>query len=312
MVIAGTDGESIEASDIAFFLAPRINAAGRLENMRLGVELLLSDNEVQAMAYAQALDAINKERRELQSTMLEEAEAIVQEMPKVNGCVHVVYKSTWHAGVVGLVASKIKEAYHRPTVAFAPGEAGTGLLHGSARSIPGFHLRDAFALVDTRHPGLIVKFGGHAMAAGLTIREDDLHAFHNAFESVVMTTMDPILLQPVLWTDGPLSLQDLSVETARALENAGPWGQAFPEPCFQNTFRVIGRTMIGKGHVKFLLEDLSGEKQFEAMAFNAWDDSILTPWIKIVYALELNIWNGRTTLQLRVLNHVYLDEGPVS
>jgi len=311
MAVAGIDGESIEASDIAFFLAPRVNAAGRLENMRLGVEMLLADDDIQAMAYAQALDAINQERRELQSTMLEEAEAIVQEMPKASGCVHVVYKPSWHAGVVGLVASKIKEAYHRPTVAFAPGEEGSGLLHGSARSIPGFHLRDAFALVDVQHPGLIVKFGGHAMAAGLTIKEADLEAFHNAFESVVMTTMDPKLLQPVLWTDGALTLQEMSIETALALESAGPWGQAFPEPCFENTFRVIGRTLIGKGHLKLLLEDLTGQKTFEAMAFNAWQDDVLTPWVKVVYALELNVWNSRTTLQLRVQHLAYLREKPL-
>lgn len=308
MALAAVDPETLQASDIAFFLAPRLNAAGRLENMKLGVELLLTDNETTAMAYAQALDAINQERRDLQATMLEEAEAIVLAMPHADGVIHVVYKPSWHAGVVGLVASKIKEEYHRPTVAFAPGEAGSGLLHGSARSIPGFHLRDAFALVDARHPGLIIKFGGHAMAAGLTIKEDDFDRFYQAFEAVVKETIDPTLLQPVLWTDGELTSTDMTLETALALENAGPWGQAFPEPCFENTFRVMGRNLVGKNHARFLLETPDGSHRFEAMAFNAWQDEIITPWIDAVYALEINTWRGESRLQLRIQHHRYKSE----
>lgn len=310
MAVAGVDYQSLEASDIAFFLAPRINAAGRLENMRLGVELLLAEDEVKATAYAQALDAINRERRELQSTMVGEAETLIAQVPLEGTYTRVVYQPTWHAGVVGLVASKIKEAVHRPSIAFAPGEAGSHLLHGSARSIPGFHLRDGLARVDSRYPGLIVKFGGHAMAAGLTIREDDLDRFKAAFEESVKQSIDPAILDPVLWTDGPLAPEDFTVATAMAIANAGPWGQAFPEPAFDNVFRVLGRTLVGAGHAKLLLEVPSTHQQLEAMAFRAWKEEPFLLWVRLVYALELNVWNLRTTLQLRAEHLTYLTEAP--
>ena len=305
MDVAGKTSEGFTAADCGFALGPRLNAAGRLANMRLGVELLICDDAAQAAVLATALDTINRERREIQGDMLEQAESIVADFSEDDAAdrkAAIVYHEDWHAGVVGLVASRLKESLYVPTVAFANGEEGTGMLHGSCRSIPGFHLRDALALVDTRHPGLIVRFGGHAMAAGLTIKLDDLKRFDDAFIEVVNDTMDPKLLEQVLWSDGPLEPGQFGMGMAKMIEQCGPWGQAFPEPTFDNVFVVKAKTLLGDGHAKYSLclpEEADNERPFlyDGLDFNGYRDDFHM-YIHAVYSLNINRWRDSEKIQL--------------
>lgn len=297
---AGKHLDRLVAQDIAFSVAPRLNAAGRLENMSLGVEALLCDDKATAEGYVQQLDAINTERRTLQASMIAEAEVIVDAQALSEAVGVVVSDPSWHAGVVGLVASKLKESLHRPVVAFAAGAEGSGNLHGSARSIPGFHLRDALALIDVQHPGLILKFGGHAMAAGLTIKAEDVDAFSRAFDAVATAGLKEEDLQRVLMTDGELAVGEFTLEMARWLRQAGPFGQGFPEPMFDNILDVVHWRLMGNNHLKLQLRDPRDGTLLSAVMFSGYTGESVPRHVRAVYSLDLNEWQGKESLQLLV------------
>lgn len=312
------------ANDLGFAVGPRLNAAGRLEDMRLGVECLLTDDVALARRYAGELDAINHERRDLQASMVAEAEAMTAGLRDTDAVGVALYEPSWHAGVVGLVASKLKERLHRPVIAFAPAtleecsdgsplfdtraqEARTGRsdadhLRGSGRSIPGFHLRDALAMIDARQPGLIERFGGHAMAAGLSLRAVDFPRFAAAFDAAARELIAPERLQAALYTDGELPAGSLSLELALQLRNAGPWGQAFPEPLFDNVFECANWKPMGEGHWRLALRDPRDGSVHDAVMFNAGTASP-PPLLRAVYELVVNDWQGRESPRL-LLRHI--------
>ena len=311
--VAGRRAATLTATDLGFALAPRINAAGRMEDMRLGIECLLSDDPDAARAQAARLQAINSERRELQGLMVADAEAMAAAdaigggMPGAPGGLPLadgvaLFDPAWHAGVVGLVAAKLRESLHRPVVAFAPAGDGSDELRGSARSIPGFHVRDALASVDARHPGLILRFGGHAMAAGLSLRVADFARFAQAFDAVAHSLLSDEALQPVLWTDGELQDGEFSLELARALRDGGPWGQGFPEPLFDNVFERVAWRPLGEGHWRLTLRATDGGSALEAVMFNA-GPGVPPARLRAAYQLGVNEWQGRERLQL-LLRHV--------
>ncbi len=303
--VAGRRAATLTATDLGFALAPRINAAGRMEDMRLGIECLLSDDPDAARAQAARLQAINAERREVQALMVADAQvmtavdAIGDGIPGVGVA---LFDPAWHAGVVGLVAAKLKESLHRPVVAFAPAGDGSDELRGSARSIPGFHVRDALAAVDAQHPGLILRFGGHAMAAGLSLRAADFARFAQAFDAVARGLLSDEALQPVLWTDGGLQDGEFNLELARALRDAGPWGQGFPEPLFDNVFERVAWRPLGEGHWRLTLRATNGGGTLEAVMFNA-GPAAPPARLRAAYQLGVNEWQGRERLQL-LLRHV--------
>ncbi|MFZ9363485.1 MAG: single-stranded-DNA-specific exonuclease RecJ, partial [Arenimonas sp.] len=254
--VGGLEPGKIDALAVGFRIGPKINAAGRLEDMALGIECLLTNEPAQAMDMAQSLHAINLERQHLQQEMLDDAERVIGAVnlePLPNSNCLILHQSDWHPGIIGLLASRMKDRLHRPVLVFAPSEPGSAELRGSCRSIPGFHMRDALALVDARHPGLISRFGGHAMAAGLTLAGENLGDFTRAFQTVASETLDPDLLQEIILTDGPLQPGQLSRATAEMLMHAGPWGQGFPVPTFDNVFDVIGWQILKDKHLKLQL-----------------------------------------------------------
>lgn len=301
--LAGRPLDRLVAEDIGFGIAPRLNAAGRLEDMALGVECLLCDDPVRALDLARVLDRINGERRERQQDMLAQAEAQLpvldpdQPLPPAL----VLFDPGWHAGIVGLVASRLKDATHRPSLAFAPGEPGGDMLRGSARSIPGFHIRDALAAVDARHPGLIERFGGHAMAAGLSLAREHLDSFRRAFVAEAARQLDPALLQSELASDGPLAPAQFTRALALALREAGPWGQGFAPPVFDNRFRVHEWRVLGERHLKLSLEHEDGGPRLAAIHFGGWTGSAPPDWLHAAYQLALDDYRGREGIQLLLL-----------
>ncbi|GAB2582729.1 single-stranded-DNA-specific exonuclease RecJ [Dyella jejuensis] len=293
-------------SDLAYAVGPRLNAAGRLEDMRLGVECLLTDDPKLARHYAEQLSAINQERRELQAAMVAEAEQMVASAASVDAAIVGVtlFEPSWHAGVIGLVASKLKERLHRPVIAFAPaGEENPGQLRGSARSIAGFHIRDALAVIDARHPGLIERFGGHAMAAGLSLRTDDYPRFAAAFDGVAREWLNEEQLQAVLYTDGEMPAGMFTLDMARQLRLAGPWGQAFPEPVFDNRFECFSWRVMGERHLRLHLRDPRDDAVHEAVMFNAYDGRPPPAMLRAAYELTINDWQGRESPRL-LLRHI--------
>ncbi|RCS30208.1 single-stranded-DNA-specific exonuclease RecJ [Rhodanobacter denitrificans] len=310
------------ASDLGFVVGPRLNAAGRLEDMRLGVACLLTDDIAQARHLAGELDAINRERRDLQASMVAEAEVMAAGLGPTDAVGVALFEPSWHAGVVGLVASKLKERLHRPVIAFAPAgieECGEGSppfdsgaqevrtgntqLRGSARSIPGFHIRDALAAIDARQPGLIERFGGHAMAAGLSLKADDYPRFAAAFDAIARELIEPERLQAVLYTDGELPPGTTTLALARQLRAAGPWGQAFPEPLFDNLFECAGWKVMGEGHLRLQLRDPRDGAVHDAVMFNAYHGQPPPPLLRAAYELTINDWQGRETPRL-LLRHI--------
>jgi len=317
------------ASDLGFVLGPRINAAGRLDDMALGIECLLADDVAHADRLAAELSAINAQRQEMQAAMVEQGEAMVadflarhrdDELPY--GI--VLHESDWHPGIVGLVASKLKERLHRPVIAFAPANAGMAShenadrnrqepqesvqdieLRGSARSIAGFHLRDALAEVDASCPGLIKRFGGHAMAAGLTLSVAHLARFAAEFDVVARRRLDTESLENILWSDGSLAAAEFCAEVAHALRYAGPWGQAFAEPVFDNVFVVESWRMVGERHLKLVLRAEECPDLLDAILFNALDSPPPPPKTRLraAFQLDVNHWNGQERLQL-LLRHM--------
>jgi single-stranded-DNA-specific exonuclease len=293
-------------SDLGYAVGPRLNAAGRLEDMRLGVECLLTDDPVQAHRYAELLSSINQERRDLQAAMVAEAEVMVASASSVDAQTVGVtlFEPSWHAGVVGLVASKLKERLHRPVIAFAPaGEDDPDHLRGSARSISGFHIRDALAAVDARHPGLIERFGGHAMAAGLSLRTDDYPRFAQAFDAVAREWLNEEQLQAVLYTDGEMPVGMFTLDMARLIRFAGPWGQAFPEPVFENRFECFSWRQMGERHLRLNLRDPRDDSLYDAVMFNAYNGEPPPTVLRAAYELTINDWQGRESPRL-LLRHI--------
>ena len=294
--VAGRAAHKANTFDLGFTLGPRLNAAGRLDDMSLGIACLLASSEDEAMRLAQELDRLNRERRQIEHGMQDEALAALTAIDADKRYTLALYRDDWHQGVVGIVASRLKEKYHRPTIVFAPGDEGE--IKGSGRSIPGFHLRDALDLVYKRHPGMILKFGGHAMAAGLTIAEQALSTFQQAFEDVAQGLLDESALTRTLETDGSLSARELNLPTAETLA-AEVWGQGFAPPTFQDRFQVISQRMVGDKHLKLRLA--KDGVQCDGMIFNRTD--WLPDEIHAVYQLAANEWQGRKELQI-YLQHV--------
>lgn len=302
--VANRDPARLVASDLGFALGPRINAAGRLDDMSFGVELLLCDNIQAARRMASELDALNQTRKEIEQGMKEEGLAICERLQfnqKDMPYGLVLFQRDWHQGVIGILASRIKDKYHRPVIAFA--DAGNGEIKGSCRSIVGLHMRDVLDVVDTQHPGMILKFGGHAMAAGLTIPESQLDAFSLAFDAAVRKVLDEDALQGVLLSDGELQPHELTLETAEILRAGGPWGQQFPEPTFDGTFRLLHQKLVAGKHLKMMVEPLAGGSVIDAIAFNVdlkrWPDASVQQ-IELVYRLDVNEFRGNRSVQLMV------------
>lgn len=302
--IAGKSPEKTTAQDLGFYVGPRLNAAGRLDDMRLGIACLLAETETDALQKAQTLHELNMERRNIEADMQDSALAALDNIEVAEQFSLSLYQPDWHQGVIGILASRIKERYHRPVIAFADAgqdEKNERLLKGSGRSIAGLHLRDALDLVTKQHPQLIIKFGGHAMAAGLSIREADFLAFQQAFEAVTRTLLNEADLQAVMETDGNLSANEISLQTAQILASQA-WGQGFAQPLFYDDFKVINQRLVGEKHSKLILE--KDQKRFDAIYFNCSDD--LPETITAVYAMEANEYKGLQTVQLQI-KHVFND-----
>lgn len=301
--ISGRDLDKLVASDIGFAIGPRLNAAGRLEDMSLGIECLLTDDEGRAYQLAEILNGINAERRGLQQQMVDDADALVdivsleQQSQSSAWCFH---DESWHPGVIGLVASKLKERLHRPVVAFAPADDGSDILRGSARSIPGFHIRDALAEVDTKYPGLIERFGGHAMAAGLSLRKQAFDEFQAAFNEVAEQRLSPELLKAECLSDGGLLTHEFSRELAEDLRLAGPWGQGFPEPVFDNVFEVTEWKILSERHLKYRLRLEGTDFTLSAIHFGGYLGEQPPVRLHVAYQLELDDFRGRKDVQLLI------------
>ena len=305
--VAGRMQQTVTATDLGFAVGPRLNAAGRLEDMSIGIECLVADDYSTALAYARQLDDLNRTRREIEREMQEDALRVIDDI-HLDGsdlplalCLH---DPEWHQGVVGLVASRIKERYHRPVIAFAPEGDGENL-KGSARSIPGVHMRDVLDAVATRHPGLVTKFGGHAMAAGLSLPAARLDDFRQALAGEVARWVDADSLRGVAYSDGDLAPEFLSLEAAQLLRDAGPWGQAFPEPQFDGEFEIVSRRIVGEKHLKLRLRVPGDGRQLDAIAFNE-DGAELPPGdarVLVVYRLDVNEFRGQRSAQL-VIEHI--------
>ncbi|MCF6226852.1 MAG: single-stranded-DNA-specific exonuclease RecJ [Xanthomonadales bacterium] len=294
------------ASDLGFTVGPRLNAAGRLEDMSRGIECLLCDDLRVAKQIAEELDQLNRERRKLQDSMQQDAILILKDtlenLENVGGDKFGVclYDADWHLGIVGLVASKIKDKLHKPVVAFAPEGEQSEWVKGSARSIKGIHIRDILAHVDAQQPGLILSFGGHAMAAGLTLAKKNLAEFEKQLNTSIKVLVNPDVFTTVIETDGNCPAEHFNLEAAHALRYAGPWGQGFPEPIFNDQFTVINKHMVGGAHLKLLLETKAGDV-IDAIAFFQ-DESALQgrDQIEVVYRLDVNEFRGRSSLQLMI------------
>jgi single-stranded-DNA-specific exonuclease len=299
--VSGRDPRSAVAADLAYAVAPRINAAGRLEDMTIGVECLLADDVSRAQELAATLHAINAQRRDLQASMVDAAVAKLDAIDAGDALGLALFDPAWHPGVVGLVAAKVKERWHRPVVAFAPAGEGDEL-RGSARSVSGFHIRDALAAVDARCPGLIARFGGHAMAAGLTLALAGFPRFAAAFDAVVRERIQPESMQPVLLSDGELAPPEFTLELAHQLRVAGPWGQGFPPPLFDNLFECTDCKAIGADgtHRRLQLRDPRSGRLYAAVWFGADGDPPAGAPLRVAFELAVNEWRGRESLQLLV------------
>lgn len=293
--VAGREPARAAATDLGFLLGPRLNAAGRLADMSLGIECLITDDAGRALNIAQELDKLNRERRTIEAGMQEEALIRLEGYDAGRRATVALFEPDWHQGVIGIVAGRIKERLHRPTVAFA--RAGDGELKGSGRSIPGLHLRDALDLVTKRHPELIVRFGGHAMAAGLTIREADLAEFDEAFEAVVAELLEPADLERRIETDGGLESGYFALDAVRMLDNE-IWGQGFPAPLFDDVFRVERQRLLKDRHLK--LELSRNAARYDAIRFNHAEGA--ADQIRAAYRLSVNEYKGVANVQL-MLEH---------
>lgn len=302
---ASREYRTVVASDLGFAVAPRINAAGRLDDMSIGIECLLCDDMAAARSQAAQLHQLNQQRRVIEQDMQDEAVQILNGLSLHEASnlpvAMTLYQSGWHQGVIGILASRIKDRLHRPTIAFADGDAGE--LKGSARSIPGIHIRDILDAVATRHPGLVTRFGGHAMAAGLTLPRAAYPQFATAFVAEVERHAQAVHLQAVLESDGELSADDFHLALATQLRFAGPWGQHFPEPLFDGRFSVVSQRLVGQKHLKLVVAPVGSDMLLDAIAFNVdlalWPDDS-TGLVELVYRLDVNEFRGQRTVQLVV------------
>ncbi|WP_372985835.1 single-stranded-DNA-specific exonuclease RecJ [Marinobacter sp.] len=302
--VAGRDHAHISSTDLGFVVGPRLNAAGRLDDMSVGIACLLVDNPDEARRLARELDTFNRERRTIERDMKSQAQELLASMSlDIEGLPWglALFDRDWHQGVIGILAARIREQTHRPTIAFAPDDDGEHI-KGSARSIPGLHIRDALAVVDARHPGLLKKYGGHAMAAGMTIAKQDLDAFSDAFDKAVRDALTPEDLEAAIITDGPLGADELNLDTAYLLKRAGPWGQHFPEPVFDGEFRVVSQRIVGENHLKLVLQPEDGGGIIDGIAFNTGPEvpDYTRSGARVVYKPDANTFRGRTNLQLLV------------
>ena len=303
--VASRPEHAVVASDLGFAVGPRINAAGRLDDMSIGIECLLSDSAASARSLANELHRLNQDRRVIEQGMQDEALQIIANMPlfleSEPPAAITLYQGGWHQGVIGILASRIKERLHRPTIAFADGDDGE--IKGSARSITGIHIRDILDAVATRHPGLISRFGGHAMAAGLTLPRDHYDQFARAFLLEVERHAQDVELQAVIESDGELLESDLDLNAARVLRFGGPWGQHFPEPVFDGVFTVVSQRLVGERHLKMVLSPVGSAQLVDAIAFNIdpqqWPDASVEK-LEMAYRLDVNEFRGRRTVQLVV------------
>lgn len=304
--VAGRDHSRITATDLGFLVAPRLNAAGRLADMSLGIACLLSDSDSEAEGIARQLDQLNRERRQIEADMQKTAMTAVERLHLADSGLPpglCLFDEGWHQGVIGLVAARVKERTHRPVIAFAP--AGENEIKGSARSVPGLHIRDALDNVAARYPDLLQKFGGHAMAAGLTLARDRFDDFRTAFEDEVGRWLSEDDLQGRLLTDGELASGDFTLELAELLRAAGPWGQAFPEPVFEGNFEVLESRVVGEKHLKLAVRSAKGAPTLSAIAFQAAPRGVAPDWprVRAAYRLDVNEYQGRRGLQL-VIEHL--------
>ncbi|WP_104024305.1 single-stranded-DNA-specific exonuclease RecJ [Vibrio hyugaensis] len=310
--VAKRDARRLVASDFGFALGPRINAAGRLDDMSFGVELLMCNNIHAARRMASELDGLNQTRKEIEEGMKQEAMAFCERLQFGENSELpyglALFQRDWHQGVIGILASRIKEKFHRPVIAFADG--GEGTIKGSCRSIPGLHMRDALDFIDTQNPGLIIKFGGHAMAAGLTIKEQDFERFSRMFDDVVKKELDEAALKGVIMSDGELKPEEFSMHVAEQLRSGGPFGQAFPEPIFDGEFKVLHQKLVGEKHLKLMLEPLykghPTNVMIDGIAFNVdlrrWPDASVKT-VRLAYKLDVNEFRGNQSLQL-MIDHI--------
>ena len=299
LAVAGRETGRAATFDLGFAVGPRLNAAGRLADMSLGIECLITDDPARALNIAQQLDAINRERRVIEAGMREDAELLLATLEPGSRASLTLFDPGWHQGVIGILAGRVKEKLHRPTFAFARGNEGE--LKASGRSIPGLHLRDALDLVAKRHPGMLLRFGGHAAAAGLTLKEDRLAEFEAAFETVCRQLLSPAELTRTLETDGPLETGYFSLEAVRLMQQE-VWGQAFPAPVFADSFDVLSQRLLKDKHLKLKLK--KGNQRFDAIQFNFADASgnSAPDRIRAAFRVDINEWNGAQTVQL-MLEH---------
>jgi len=306
--VAKRDVTRFVAADLGFSIGPRLNAAGRLDNMSVGVELLLAENMETARALALELDGLNQARKEIEQGMKLEALTICQNLFANATALEteipyaiVLYQSDWHQGVLGILASRIKDQFHRPVIAFAQDQAG--ILKGSARSISGLHIRDVLERVYSQHPDLILKFGGHAMAAGLSIQESRFDDFRQIFNQTVSELLVEDQLQGTIWTDGELNANLLNLATAETLRQGGPWGQAFPEPLFDGEFKILQQRLVGEKHLKMMVEPKLGGPLLDAIAFNVdtrYYPDLSVKTARFAYKLDINEFRVNRSVQLLV------------
>jgi len=294
----------LASSDLGFTVGPRLNAAGRMDDMSVGIECLLSDDLEKAIVLATELDELNRERRQVEQSMQQDALAIVEKIAIDDSSLPTVYclsDETWHQGVVGLVASRIKEQVHRPVVALAPGD-GENEWKGSCRSVEGVHIRDVLARLDSLHPGLMTKFGGHAMAAGLSLKAENLSQFEVALVQVMDDMTKGIDWRHVLWTDGELLADELNIETAEQLRQSTPWGQGFPEPVFDGEFDIVESRVVGDSHAKLRLKPVNGTNVIDGICFGYLNTHETLPKgrVRVAYRLDVNEFRERLSLQLMI------------
>lgn len=313
LAVASRNKQRLVAADLGFAIAPRLNAAGRLDDMSIGIRCLLADSWDEALALAQQLDSLNQSRKSIEAEMQDQALAELNDnLGKAKNLPSglCIYEDSWHQGVIGILASRIKERFHRPVIAFAPdidqnSETPEDIvdIKGSARSIPGLHIRDVLAAVDSKNPDLISKFGGHAMAAGLSLAQRDYDRFCRLFNEEVEQQLAPGALEAVAYSDGVLTGDELQMQVAQSLREAGPWGQNFPEPIFDNFFELIEQRIVGERHLKLTLAHEDLDYWLDAIAFNVdlriWPNRECRQ-VHVLYKLDVNEFRGKQTLQLMV------------
>lgn len=300
--VAKREAARITSTDLGFIVGPRLNAAGRLDDMSLGIECLLTADANLAREMAAQLDGMNQDRKSIEQGMQREALAQLKDLPVESMPFGLcLFDPEWHQGVIGILASRMKERYFRPTIAFA--DAGDGLLKGSGRSVQGFHIRDALSVVAAQHPNLIAKYGGHAMAAGLTLPQENFPLFAKAFDAEVRRQLREEDLTGRMLSDGTLAVEEFHLELARALRHAGPWGQHFPEPLFHGVFQLVEQRVVGERHLKVVLKSECGSVKLDGIAFgidrDVWPNPTIQ-WVELAYKLDVNEFRGNETVQLMI------------